>query len=155
MLKHLIHTLPNINKLWLYRYNKLSSGLAMYLYFSVCMEDESSYQDYRKQLIGGTCSLGAVEKLARDIGQVHNRTHVSHVGEHSFQQLKQKFPYVEQVVNKILMLLETPCFSTLSIQICNFFLQKYWTGFLNGTVYFHQTFRQVWQHQQTIGRHQL
>ena len=58
------------------------------------MEDESSYQDYRKQLIGGTCSLGAVEKLARDIGQVHNRTHVSNVGEHSFQQLKQKFPYV-------------------------------------------------------------
>ena len=88
------------------------------------MEDESSYLDYRKQLIGGTCSLGAVEKLARDIGQVHNRTHVSNVGEHSFQQLKQKFPYVEQVVNKILMLLETPCFSTLSIQICNFFFTE-------------------------------
>ncbi|XP_022318105.2 methylthioribose kinase-like [Crassostrea virginica] len=64
---------------------------------TMCMEDESSYQDYRKQLIGGTCSLGAVEKLAREIGQVHNRTHVSHVGEHSFQQLKQKFPNTELV----------------------------------------------------------
>lgn len=63
-------------------------------FLTVCMEDLSTYTDFRKQLIDGVCSLEAVEKLARGIGQVHNRTHLAKVGEQSFSQLKQRFPWV-------------------------------------------------------------
>lgn len=58
------------------------------------MEDLTTYTDFRKQLIDGVCSLEAVKKLARGIGKVHNQSHLAKVGEQSFSQLKQKFPWV-------------------------------------------------------------
>lgn len=59
---------------------------------TMCMEDLTTYTDFRKQLIDGVCSLEAVKKLARGIGKVHNQSHLAKVGEQSFSQLKQKFP---------------------------------------------------------------
>lgn len=64
---------------------------------TMCMEDLTTYTDFRKQLIDGVCSLKAVKKLAKGIGKVHNQTHLAKVGEQSFSQLKQKFPDTELV----------------------------------------------------------
>jgi 5-methylthioribose kinase len=56
------------------------------------MEDLTTYKDYRKQLIQGECCTAAIEKIVRDIGQVHNQTHVAKIGEEKFAEYKSRFP---------------------------------------------------------------
>ncbi|XP_061167799.1 LOW QUALITY PROTEIN: methylthioribose kinase-like [Saccostrea echinata] len=64
---------------------------------TICMEDLVTYKDFRKQLISGICCMEAVEKLARDIGKVHNQTHVAKISERSFSEYKSKFQDTELV----------------------------------------------------------
>ncbi|XP_062596852.1 methylthioribose kinase-like [Saccostrea cucullata] len=64
---------------------------------TLCMEDLLTYKDFRKQLISGVCSMAAVKKLARDIGKVHNKTHVAKISEKRFSEYKNKFQDTELV----------------------------------------------------------
>ncbi|XP_048758628.2 methylthioribose kinase-like isoform X2 [Ostrea edulis] len=64
---------------------------------TMCMEDLTTYKDFRKQLIRAECCTEAIEKIAGDIGQLHNQTHVAKIGEEKFTEYKKRFPNTELV----------------------------------------------------------